>query len=143
MTQTRSTQSAAPNENDSSPGGTGGLVPEFHGVRYQVKDVSRSVAFYTRQLGFKLGHQQLPAFANVSLGNLTILLSGPGGKEREGLFPRLGLGARVLNPILAHKVVELQSRSQKRLRKVLARRREGAGINLRLRLLQSFHPLPQ
>jgi glyoxylase I family protein len=50
---------------------------EFHGVRYQVKDVSRSVAFYTQQLGFKLEHQQLPAFAAVSLDHLTILLSGP------------------------------------------------------------------
>jgi glyoxylase I family protein len=49
----------------------------FHGVRYLVKDVSRSVAFYTQQLGFELGHQQLPAFAAVSLGDLTILLSGP------------------------------------------------------------------
>jgi glyoxylase I family protein len=53
-------------------------VLAFHGVRYQVKDVSRSVTFYTQQLGFKLEHQQLPAFANVSLGHLQILLSGPG-----------------------------------------------------------------
>ena len=44
----------------------------------KVKDVSRSGSFYTKQLGFKLEHQQLPAFANVSLGNLKILLSGPG-----------------------------------------------------------------
>jgi glyoxylase I family protein len=51
---------------------------DFHGVRYQVKDVKRSVEFYTRHLGFKLDHQQPPAFASVSLGNLTILLSGPG-----------------------------------------------------------------
>jgi glyoxylase I family protein len=50
----------------------------FHGVRYQVKDVSRSVEFYTKQLGFKLDHQQLPAFASVSIENLTMLLSGPG-----------------------------------------------------------------
>jgi glyoxylase I family protein len=56
---------------------TGGFVQDFHGVRYQVKDVERSVAFYTGQLGFKLEHQQLPAFASVSLGNLTMLLSGP------------------------------------------------------------------
>jgi len=49
----------------------------FHGVRYQVKDVSRSVAFYTQQLGFKLEMQQLPAFASVSIGTLKILLSGP------------------------------------------------------------------
>ena len=50
----------------------------FHGVRYQVKDVSRSIDFYTKQLGFELKHKQLPAFANVSMDNLTILLSGPG-----------------------------------------------------------------
>jgi glyoxylase I family protein len=54
------------------------FVKGVHGVRYQVKDVARSVAFYTQQLGFKLEHQQLPAFANVSLGETKILLSGPG-----------------------------------------------------------------
>lgn len=51
---------------------------DFHGVRYQVKDVKRSIEFYTKHLGFKLDHQQPPAFASVSLGDLTILLSGPG-----------------------------------------------------------------
>lgn len=51
---------------------------EFHGVRYQVTDVGRSVEFYVKLLGFKLERQQLPAFANVSLGNLHLLLSGPG-----------------------------------------------------------------
>jgi glyoxylase I family protein len=50
----------------------------FHGVRYQVKDVGRSIAFYVEQLGFKLEHEQIPAFANVSLGELRLLLSGPG-----------------------------------------------------------------
>ena len=59
----------------------GGEKPAFvqgvHGVRYQVKDVARSVAFYTTHLGFTLKHQQLPAFANVSLGDAQILLSGP------------------------------------------------------------------
>ncbi len=48
------------------------------GVRYQVKDVSRSVAFYTQQLGLKLDQQTLPAFAQVSIGNLKLILSGPG-----------------------------------------------------------------
>lgn len=48
------------------------------GVRYQVKDVSRSVAFYTQQLGFKLDHQNPPAFAQVSVANLKLILSGPG-----------------------------------------------------------------
>jgi glyoxylase I family protein len=52
------------------------LVRGFHGVRYQVTDVARSVNFYTR-LGFKLEHQQLPAFAAVSLNHVTLLLSGP------------------------------------------------------------------
>ena len=54
------------------------FVRSVHGVRYQVKDVARSVAFYTQQLGFTLQHQQLPAFANVSLSEVSILLSGPG-----------------------------------------------------------------
>src|SRR2546430_12009905 len=48
------------------------------GVRYQVSDVSRSVDFYTQQLGFKLDHKNLPAFAQVSIGNLKLILSGPG-----------------------------------------------------------------
>lgn len=54
------------------------FVMAVHGVRYQVKDVARSVAFYTQHLGFTLKHQQLPAFANVALGDAQILLSGPG-----------------------------------------------------------------
>jgi glyoxylase I family protein len=54
------------------------FVKSVHGIRYQVKDVARSVAFYTQHLGFKLEHQQLPAFASVSLGDATLLLSGPG-----------------------------------------------------------------
>ena len=55
-----------------------GFIKSVHGVRYQVTDVARSVAFYTQRLGFKLERQQLPAFANVSLGDSQILLSGPG-----------------------------------------------------------------
>lgn len=54
------------------------FVKGVHGIRYQVKDVARAVEFYTGQLGFKLEHQQLPAFANVSLGTSRLLLSGPG-----------------------------------------------------------------
>ena len=53
------------------------FVTDVHGVRYQVKDVARAVAFYTTHLGFTLQHQQLPAFASVSLGDAQILLSGP------------------------------------------------------------------
>ena len=54
------------------------FIKGVHGVRYQVKDVARSVTFYTQHLGFTVGRQQLPAFANVSLGGTQILLSGPG-----------------------------------------------------------------
>jgi|SRR5436190_18221714 len=54
-----------------------GHVKAVHGVRYQVSDVGRSVAFYTTHLGFMLEHQQLPAFASVSLGGAQLLLSGP------------------------------------------------------------------
>jgi glyoxylase I family protein len=54
------------------------FVKQVHGIRYQVKDVARSVAFYTHHFGFTLEHQQLPAFASVSLGDARILLSGPG-----------------------------------------------------------------
>ena len=62
-----------------------GLVKEFHGVRYQVSDVERAVAFYTNHLGFELEHQQLPAFARVSLGDLPLLLSGPGASGSRPL----------------------------------------------------------
>ena len=48
------------------------------GVRYQVKDVRQSVEFYTQMLGFNLGLQNLPAFAQVSVGHLKLILSGPG-----------------------------------------------------------------
>jgi glyoxylase I family protein len=47
-------------------------------VRYQVKDVARSIAFYTEQLGFELEQRSGEAFASVLLGNLRLLLSGPG-----------------------------------------------------------------
>ena len=53
-------------------------ILDFHGVRYLVTDVERSVDFYVTNLGFELEHQQLPAFASVARGHLTILLSGPG-----------------------------------------------------------------
>jgi glyoxylase I family protein len=61
------------------------FIEGFHGVRYQTKDVSRAVAFYSDHLGFKLEHQQLPAFAAISLGPLHILLSGPGASGSRPL----------------------------------------------------------
>lgn len=58
--------------------GENAFVEGVHGVRYQVADVARSVEFYTTHLGFSLEHQQLPAFASISLGEAQLLLSGPG-----------------------------------------------------------------
>jgi glyoxylase I family protein len=61
------------------------FVQGFHGVRYQVSDVARAVAFYTERLGFTLEQQALPAFANVTLGPLHLLLSGPGASGSRPL----------------------------------------------------------
>jgi glyoxylase I family protein len=77
-------ESSEPHEAGASAGAGPGFVLAFHGVRYQVKDVGRSVAFYTGQLGFKLEHQKLPAFATLSLEHLHLLLSGP---EASGSRP--------------------------------------------------------
>src|SRR5512145_2609198 len=66
-------------------GSTHAFVQGVHGVRYQVKDVARAVAFYTTYLGFTLEHQQLPAFASVSLGDAQILLSGPGASGSRAM----------------------------------------------------------
>lgn len=57
---------------------TQSFILDLWGVRYQVADVSCAVDFYTEQLGFKLDHKNLPAFAQVSIANLKLILSGPG-----------------------------------------------------------------
>ena len=54
------------------------VVLGLWGVRYQVKDVSRSIEFYTKQLGLKLDMKNLPAFGQVSGDNFKLILSGPG-----------------------------------------------------------------
>lgn len=69
--------SAAERNSSGQEGQSGDFVQGVHGIRYLVKDVARSVAFYTTHLGFRLTHQQLPAFASVALGDVQLLLSGP------------------------------------------------------------------
>jgi glyoxylase I family protein len=69
---------ASSTSRDSRSSETQNFIVGLWGVRYQVKDVSRSIQFYTQQLGFNLDHQNLPAFAQVSIGNLKLILSGPG-----------------------------------------------------------------
>ncbi len=46
-------------------------------VRYMVDDVDAAVAFYTTHFGFTLLSNASPAFADVTLGDLRLLLSGP------------------------------------------------------------------
>jgi glyoxylase I family protein len=70
-------------------------------IRYQVRDVARSVAFYTAHLGFKLEQNFGGAFATVSSGAITLWLSGPessgarpmpdGRKQEPGGWNRLAL----------------------------------------------------
>jgi glyoxylase I family protein len=68
------------------------LKLRVHGVRYQTRNVSRAVAFYTNELGFTLKHQQGEAFASVSCDGIDLLLSGaqssgarplPDGQQQE------------------------------------------------------------
>jgi catechol 2,3-dioxygenase-like lactoylglutathione lyase family enzyme len=42
-----------------------------------VDDVDEAIVFYTTHLGFSLLSSQAPAFAEISLGDLRLLLSGP------------------------------------------------------------------
>src|SRR6266704_7123402 len=61
-----------------SPPTAKGLIVGFWGVRYQVTDVQRAISFYTQTLGFNLDMQNLPAFGQVSIAGLKLILSGPG-----------------------------------------------------------------
>jgi catechol 2,3-dioxygenase-like lactoylglutathione lyase family enzyme len=46
-------------------------------VRYMVDDVEAAIAFYTTHFAFEVISKTLPAFADVALGDLRLLLSGP------------------------------------------------------------------
>ena len=50
---------------------------EMVNVRYMVDDVDTAVAFYAKHLGFEVRTSAAPAFADVTRGNLRLLLSGP------------------------------------------------------------------
>jgi len=58
---------------------------EIWGLRYQVKNVDRSIEFYTQHLGFKLEHQAGSMFASVSNSGLDVFLSGPGSSGARPL----------------------------------------------------------
>ncbi len=63
-------------------------------VRYMVDDVAAAVDFYTTYFGFTVRTDALPAFADVTRGNLRVLLSGPassaGRAMADGERPRPG-----------------------------------------------------
>ena len=83
-------------------------------VRYMVDDVDAAVAFYTARLGFKLISKTLPAFADVALGDLRLLLSGPassaGRPMPDGRRPAPGGWNRI------HLIVDDLSAQVERLR---------------------------
>jgi glyoxylase I family protein len=54
-------------------------------VRYQVSDIERSIAFYTERLAFQPGTKSGAAFADVSRGNLRLILSGPGSSGSRAM----------------------------------------------------------
>jgi catechol 2,3-dioxygenase-like lactoylglutathione lyase family enzyme len=83
-------------------------------VRYIVDDVEAAIAWYTKHLGFTLLSNAAPAFADVTLGSLRLLLSGPtssaGRPMPDGERPRPGGWNRV------HLIVEDTSAEVARLR---------------------------
>ena len=63
-------------------------------VRYMVDDVDAAIEFYTSNLGFETLTNAAPAFADVTRGNLRLLLSGPtssaGRPMPDGTKPSAG-----------------------------------------------------
>jgi len=63
-------------------------------VRYIVRDTKEAIVFYTTHLGFTLISDQSPAFADVRLGDLRLLLAGPrssaGRAMPDGRVPEPG-----------------------------------------------------
>lgn len=53
-------------------------------VRYIVADVDKTVEFYTDRLGFQVVMHPGPGFAQVSLGNLNLLVNKPAGGGGAG-----------------------------------------------------------
>src|SRR5687767_13572801 len=83
-------------------------------VRYMVDDVDAAVAFYTTHLGFEVRTSAAPAFADVTRGNLRLLLSGPassaGRPMPDGAKPGPGGWNRI------HLIVEVLAAEMDRLR---------------------------
>jgi glyoxylase I family protein len=120
-TDEKSTPGTAAQPDDS--GGEKKIMFRAAAVRYQVKDVDRSVAFYTQHLGFKLEQQSGTAFARVSNSNFVLWLSGPkssgsrsmpdGRKQEPGGWNRLVLEVEALpSRVAAMKKAGLRFRNE-------------------------------
>lgn len=66
----------APQTSAARPAGSPGN-PNMASVRYQITNVDRAVAFYTKVLDFKLEQQNGSVIAIVTRGPLALILSGP------------------------------------------------------------------
>jgi catechol 2,3-dioxygenase-like lactoylglutathione lyase family enzyme len=69
-------------------------APSTVNVRYMVDDVDAAVAWYTKHLGFAVLNNRAPAFSDIALGSLRMLISGPtssaGRPMSDGERPRSG-----------------------------------------------------
>jgi catechol 2,3-dioxygenase-like lactoylglutathione lyase family enzyme len=90
-------------------------------VRYMVDDVEAAIDFYTTHLGFTVNSSAVPAFADITRGNLRLLLSGPlssaGRPMPDGRTPAPGGWNRI------HLIVDDIAGEVERLR--------AAGLNFR------------
>jgi len=83
-------------------------------VRYMVDDVQAAVDFYTSHLGFTARTNAVPAFADVTRGNLRLLLAGPGSSAGrpmpDGRRPEPGGWNRIhlIVPDIASEVARLR-----------------------------------
>ena len=97
------------------------MPDELVNVRYMVDDVEAAIDFYTRHFAFELRTSAAPAFADVTRGNLRLLLSGPkssaGRPMPDGRVPEPGGWNRI------HFIVDDLSTEVERLR--------GAGVTFR------------
>ena len=84
-------------------------------VRYILDNVEAAVTFYTTHLGFRLLTSTFPAFADVTRGDLRLLLSGPtssaGRSLPDGRRPAPGGWNRI------HLIVDDLAGEVERLRK--------------------------
>ena len=91
------------------------MPEELVNVRYMVDDVENAVDFYTGHLGFTVRSNMAPAFADVTLGRLRLLLAGPkssaGRPMPDGRTPEPGGWNRIhlIVPDIAAEVTRLRA----------------------------------